>query len=95
MTTMNEFYRERGNAFYDRYYVQLEGATIHSYVGMNEEFPTFDVKLKNGQIVRLEVSRDPEGNGGGFLFGLLQPDMSDWDKRQALLNQMLEEEANA
>lgn len=85
MTTMNTFYRERANAFYDRYYSQLEGATIHYYVGMNEEFPTFDVTLSNGKIVRLEVSRDPEGNGGGFIFGLNQPDMSDWDKKAAKL----------
>lgn len=81
-----EFYEERGKAFYDRYYGQLEGATIHSYVGMNDGFPTFDVKLKNGQIVRLEVSQDPEGNGGGFLFGLLSPDMSDWNAKEAELN---------
>ena len=83
---MREFYEERSNAFYDRYYSQLDGATIHSYVGMNEEFPTFDVKLKNGQIVRLEVSRDPEGNGGGFIFGLNQPDMSDWIAKEAAIN---------
>lgn len=83
---MREFYQERANAFYDRYYSQLDGATIHSYVGMNEEFPTFDVKLKNGQIVRLEVSRDPEGNGGGFIFGLNQPDMSDWIAKEAAIN---------
>lgn len=83
---MREFYQERANAFYDRYYSQLDGATIHSYVGMNEEFPTFDVKLSNGQIVRLEVSRDPEGNGGGFIFGLNQPDMSDWIAKEAAIN---------
>jgi hypothetical protein len=96
MTTMNEFYRERGNAFHTRYYKQLEGAKIVRFYGMTEdEFPTFEVELDNCQIVKIEVSRDPEGNGGGFLFGLNHPDMSDWDKRQGLLAQLLEEEANA
>jgi hypothetical protein len=95
MTTMNEFYRERGNAFHTRYYKQLEGAKIVRFYGMTEdEFPTFEVELDNCQIVKIEVSRDPEGNGGGFIFGLNHPDMSDWDKKGAAL-QKIEEALNA
>lgn len=87
---MREFYEERGKAFYTRYYKQLEGATITKFDGIigdenGEGFPAFQVTLANGQIIDLEVSRDPEANGGGFLFGLNHPDMSDWDKKQALL----------
>ena len=87
---MREFYAKRGQAFHERYYKQLEGATINKFIGMAgedeyDQFPTFEVTLSNGQIARIEVSRDPEGNGGGFLFGLLNPNMSDWDKKQAKL----------
>jgi hypothetical protein len=93
---MGKFYNERGKAFYNRYYKQLEGAKIVRYYGMSEgEFPTFEVELSNYQIIKIEISRDPEGNGGGFVFGLDHPDMADWDKKQALLAQLLEEEAHA
>ena len=96
MSTMRDFYEKRGKAFHTRYYKQLEGAKIVLFYGMSEgEFPTFEVELDNCQIVKIEISRDPEGNGGGFIFGLNHPDMSDWDKRQGLLAQLLEEEANA
>jgi hypothetical protein len=27
-------------------------------------------QLSNGEIVELVLSQDPEGNGGGFMFGL-------------------------
>jgi hypothetical protein len=95
MTTMNEFYEKRGKAFHTRYYKQLEGAKIVRFYGMSEgEFPTFEVELDNCQIVKIEVSRDPEGNGGGFIFGLNHPDMSDWDKKGAAL-QKIEEALNA
>lgn len=90
MSVMRDHYEAKSAEFYKRYYSQLEGATIHYYVGMNDGFPTFDVKLGNGQIVRLEVSADPEGNGGGFLFGLNTPDMSDWTKKTAVLMAELE-----
>lgn len=100
MSEMREFYEKRGKAFHTRYYKQLEGAKIVRFYGMTEEdygdgFPTFEVELDNHQIIKIEISRDPEGNGGGFIFGLNRPDMSDWDKRQALLVQLKEEEANA
>ena len=82
---MREFYEKRGNAFYARYYKQLEGAKIVRFYGMAEGFPTFEVELPNCQIIKIEVSRDPQGNGGGFIFGLNNPNMSDWDKKQAKL----------
>lgn len=68
------------NDYYKRYYSQLDGALIVKFDGMNEDdmggdgFPSFTVRLKNGEIVTLEVSQDPEGNGGGFVFGLPLPE---------------------
>ena len=67
--------------FWDRYYRQLEGATIAKFVGVipdeNESwiaFPTLIVRLKDGTVCELQISQDPEGNGGGFLFGLPMPE---------------------
>ena len=57
---------------YDDHYNQLEGFTITKFLGMSEEkdidpFPQF--LINNGkEELMIEVSRDPEGNGGGFLF---------------------------
>ena len=66
----------RETAFWQRYYAAFEGATIIKFVGIvdddptaNGGFPTFENKYKDGTIGKMEVSRDPEGNGGGFLFG--------------------------
>ena len=87
-----EKYAERGREFHRRYYKQLVGATVIEFVGMNgsddyeEGFPCFKVKLKDGTYALLEVSRDPEGNGGGFIFGLLSPKMDDYDKKHKLNN---------
>lgn len=92
MSVLNEHYAAKSNAFYDRYYSQLEGAKITRFYGLNEGFPTFEVELENCQIIRIEISRDPEGNGGGFIFGLNQPDMSDWTKKTAVLMSRLEAE---
>ena len=59
--------------FYQDYYGQLKGYRVKSFDGMVEDdfggkpFPRFT--LTNGKNeVLLEVSRDEEGNGGGFLF---------------------------
>jgi hypothetical protein len=57
------------------YYAQLLGGTIvatdytkdESCYG-DEGWPTLTVKLKSGEEWKVEVSRDPEGNGPGFLF---------------------------
>lgn len=66
--------------FWKKYYSQLNGATIIKFLGMKKDeddwgdgFPEFQVRLKSGEVVNVEVSKDPEGNGGGFLFGLYQP----------------------
>jgi hypothetical protein len=91
MTTMSEFYQKRGAAFTTRYYKQLEGAKIVRFYGMSDgEFPSFEVELPNCQIIKIEISQDPEGNGGGFVFGLNHPDMSDWDKKGAALMKIQE-----
>ena len=66
--------------FWHKYYGGLEGASILSFNGMNTEddlgdgFPEFTVKFANGEIGIISVSQDPEGNGGGFLFGLALPE---------------------
>ena len=95
MSVMNEHYAAKSAAFYRRYYKQLEGAKIVRFYGMEDgEFPSFEVELPNCQIIKIEISQDPEGNGGGFIFGLDQPDMSDWTKKLAVL-QKIEEHMNA
>lgn len=64
--------------FWKDYYGSLEGAVVLSFDGMSESdvgdgFPCFTVKLKNGKTSQIEISKDPEGNGGGFIFGLELP----------------------
>ena len=66
------------NNVWQNYYSSLEGATIIRFNGMvadefnpyGDGFPTFTVKFANGEIGIIEISQDPEGNGGGFIFGL-------------------------
>ena len=65
------------NEFFTKYYGDLVGATILSFDGMQNEdcdfgdgFPSFTVKFKDGEIGQIQISQDPEGNGGGFIFGL-------------------------
>jgi len=38
--------------------------------GFGDGFPAFTVLFKNGTVREIEISQDPEGNGGGFIFGL-------------------------
>lgn len=93
MSVMNDHYAAKSAEFYKRYYSQLEGATINRYLGMRDGFPVFELLIDDGAhgyITEIEVSADPEGNGGGFLFGLMQPDMSDWTKKTAVLMAELE-----
>jgi hypothetical protein len=33
-------------------------------------FPSFLVRFKDGEVGAIQISQDPEGNGGGFVFGL-------------------------
>ena len=64
------------NEFFTKYYGDLVGATILSFDGMQNDddlgdgFPSFTVKFKDGEIGQIQISQDPEGNGGGFIFGL-------------------------
>ena len=52
-----------------RYYKQLEGCTVKKFLGEDKEgFPQFVFKKPNQKDLLIEVSQDPEGNGGGFLF---------------------------
>lgn len=60
------------NGSFDMYYKQLEGFTISKYIGITKEndmegFPQFLIS-RGDEYFMVEVSRDPEGNGGGFLF---------------------------
>jgi hypothetical protein len=64
--------------YWTKYYKSLEGATITKFSGMNEAdygdgFPAFLVTFADGTQGIIEISQDPEGNGGGFIFGLPQP----------------------
>ena len=59
--------------FYKNYYGQLKGYRIKSFDGMIDDelggrpFPRFTLTNGKNDIV-IEVSKDEEGNGGGFLF---------------------------
>lgn len=65
--------------FWNKYYGSLEGARIIKFEGMNTEddygdgFPEFSVRFANGEVGIISISQDPEGNGGGFIFGLALP----------------------
>ena len=67
------------NDFWNKYYGSFVGAKILSFEGMNTEddmgdgFPEFGVKFSNGEVGIISISQDPEGNGGGFIFGLALP----------------------
>lgn len=56
------------------YYKQLEGYTIDKFLGVADDdegtdgFPQFRLTKAEHETIIVEVSRDPEGNGGGFLF---------------------------
>jgi len=73
--------RHDNQKFWQNYYGSLEGATILKFNGFtsddedacNTDFPSFDVKFKDGTISKIEISQDSEGNGGGFIFGLPLP----------------------
>lgn len=65
--------------YWAKYYKSLEGATIIKFNGFTEAwfdakpFPSFQVKFADGSIGDIDISCDREGNGGGFIFGLNQP----------------------
>ena len=60
-------------AFFEKYYGQLKGFKIESFEMVDSgedyigDFPCF-ILSKGKQKIRIEVSQDEEGNGGGFLF---------------------------
>jgi hypothetical protein len=65
------------NDYFAKYYGDLVGATILSFDGMQNDdcnfgdgFPSFTVRFKDGETGQIQISQDPEGNGGGFVFGL-------------------------
>ena len=56
-----------------RYFAQLVGAKITRFEMVQREyddepFPTYWVKARNGDRLKLAFSRDEEGNGPGFIF---------------------------
>ena len=58
-----------------KYYTHLVGAKIIGFAfekddEMLDPFPTFTLE-HGGQVVKLSLSRDAEGNGGGF--GFIEP----------------------
>jgi hypothetical protein len=58
---------------FDDYYQQLIGYKIVSYKLDDEyedvePFPTFILSHPKKATIKIDVSQDPEGNGGGFLF---------------------------
>jgi len=64
--------------FYADYYGSLVGATITKVTISDDDdegnsWPQFDVTLKDGTKLELELSQDEEGNGPGFMFGLPSP----------------------
>ena len=64
------------------YYEQLIGATVTGYEEVEDEhafnpFPSFSMTHKNGTKIKVEVSCDEEGNGGGFLFIMEDKDAQD------------------
>jgi len=55
------------------YYRQLVGFKITGFRMEADEFgadpfPTFTVQASDGETLDVTLSRDPEGNGGGFAF---------------------------
>jgi len=57
-----------------KYYNGLKGFKVESFFLNDTDksidaFPTFTLR-KGDQVLTIEISRDSEGNGGGFVFGL-------------------------
>jgi hypothetical protein len=55
------------------YYRQLVGSRITGFRLEADEFgdepwPTFTLTMPEGDTLEMTLSRDPEGNGGGFAF---------------------------
>lgn len=55
------------------YYSQLVGGRITEVQLIEDSdfvdpWPTLFLTLPNGEVLKVEISRDPEGNGPGFAF---------------------------
>lgn len=82
-----EDYEERAKVYWQNYYSQLEGCTIVKYLGEDEYgFPTLLVKYPDGETHKVQISRDEEGNEGGFLFLPYEPVMDAYDRAHKLNN---------
>ena len=63
--------KKKAETFWGAYYGFMVGATVVAADG-DSDFPSFTLE-KDGRRYEIEVSRDPEGNGPGFLAGLPTP----------------------
>lgn len=57
--------------FYEKYYGQLVGFYIHKVSfdeGEGDVFPILHIRNTKGDVRRLVLSSDEEGNSGGFAF---------------------------
>jgi len=81
-----EQYEARAEVYWNKYYTQLEGTRIIKYLGEQEGFPAFLIEYPDGERYEVQVSRDPEGNDGGFLFLPFEPIMDEYDKAHKLNN---------
>jgi hypothetical protein len=67
----------------EEYYGSLVGCEIIEFKWDDEEepdigpFPTFVVSNKNNELFEIEISKDEEGNGPGFIFGLTFPETNE------------------
>jgi hypothetical protein len=59
--------------FYQRYYGSMVGGRITGTGTTKDGFHFFEVEMPDGKKLKCEISRDEEGNGPGFLFGLENP----------------------
>ena len=66
---------QKREKWFQEYYGQLEGYTISKFDGMKDTdgvgedgFASFILHKAGHQTLRVEVSKDEEGNGGGFMF---------------------------
>jgi hypothetical protein len=80
MMLMNA-HTEKKMEWMERYYAPLVGAKILGIKVVPDEFDAWEAWLQieiehaDGTRSTLEVSKDEEGNGGGFLFGLPLPEV--------------------
>ena len=71
------------SSFYHDYYSQVCGSI--SFTGMSsDDFPMFKVVREDGVTLTLELSRDEEGNGPGFMFiDAKEPEWMLWQRKMS------------